>query len=339
VTTAPALLPIAIAAISLLPGTMAPAQHQPLPTAPEKLVVLSYNLNNYATKQSRRDDKAYAATARIIAAVDPDIMVLSEIAGDAGVARLQADLAAAGRQYPYATVVNAADANRKLAVLARFVPVRVAHDITSTYQIKERTQPVKRGFAHCVFRFANDYELHIVGAHLKSKVFNSLGQTDMRRYEARQLRYHVDTILKSDAGANVLVVGDLNDSPNSSSINTLMKRRAGAGKRLYDLRPVDETKASWTHIWWKADSYSRHDYTLVSFGLLPEVDFEGSIIPTVPDWSISSDHRPLITVIHPRNRTDPQVLNHFKRSIFMPPSADAREPIVGTRKPQREDEK
>ena len=69
-TAAPTLLPIAIAAISLLPGTMAPAQHQPLPAAPEKLVVLSYNLNNYATRQSRRDDKAYAATARIIAAVD-----------------------------------------------------------------------------------------------------------------------------------------------------------------------------------------------------------------------------------------------------------------------------
>jgi endonuclease/exonuclease/phosphatase family metal-dependent hydrolase len=286
------------------------------PAAPERLVVLSYNLNNYGNPKVKRNKAGYAAVAANIAAINPDIMMLSEMSGEAGVDRLLADLAKDGLQYGFKTVVEASDSERKLAMIARFEPVQISHDTSSEYQLKGKTIPVRRGFAHCHFRFANGYELHVVGAHLKSKVYNNLGQTDMRRYEARHLRYLVDGIIKANAAANVLVVGDLNDSPNSSPINTLMKRRSGAGKRLYDLRPLDEQKASWTHLWRGADEYSRHDYALATFGLLPEIDFVRSRIAGDEIWQQASDHRPVVVAIKPNDRKNPDVLLRFKRSIY-----------------------
>ena len=161
--------------------------------------------------------------------------------------------------------------------------------------------PVQRGFGVCLFEWSNGYRLRLISAHLKSKLFHPLGQTDMRRYEARQLRYLVDAAIKAAPEENLLVVGDLNDSPDSSPLSTLMARSYSAPKRLYDLRPTDRYGLAWTHDFAAQDVYSRIDYALASYGLVPEVVPAETLLPVLEAAPQASDHRPLVIVIRPRD--------------------------------------
>jgi len=215
--------------------------------------------------------------------------------------------------------VQAVDEERFITLIAKRAPVTVEHETRSAYNIKGQTMLVKRGFVHCVFEPAEGYRLHIIGAHFKSKVFHPLGQTDMRRYESRQLRYLIDRVLEQEPEANLLVAGDFNDSPDSSPLNTLFSRRSRPALQLFDLRPVDRFGLAWTHFWDEADAYSRIDYALVSHGLLPEVVFEQTCLPVFDGWEQASDHRPLVITVRAGERElDASRLSLFRRNIRMP---------------------
>jgi len=150
-------------------------------------------------------------------------------------------------------------------------------------------------------------------------VFHPMGQTDMRRYEARQLRYLVDDIIEQEPEANVLVVGDLNDSPVSSPLNTLFARRRKAIRQLFDLRPLDPHGLAWTHHWTSGDSYDRIDYAMVSYHLLPEVRFDRTFLPFDPEWETASDHRPVVVTITPHDRPPGAAETaRFERNIRTP---------------------
>jgi endonuclease/exonuclease/phosphatase family metal-dependent hydrolase len=56
----------------------------------------------------------------------------------------------------------------------------------------------------------------------------------------------------------------------------------------------DPRHVSWTHFYGKEDTYSRIDYILLSTGMAREWRREGSYLPTLPDWGVASDHRPVV---------------------------------------------
>lgn len=293
-----------------------------LPHAPEAIRIMSYNVYNYFDPgmiPQLKSPESRQAVIDTIAVLKPDVAVLIEMGTEAAAADLLRGLKNKGQEYPFHTVVLGADPVRHLVILARFTPVEIAHRTDLTYRLKGQTVPVQRGIAHCIFRWDNGYTLHLLAAHLKSKLFNPLGQTDMRRYEARQVRYLADAILKKNAAANILVVGDMNDTPDSSPIKTLYNRRRKSDGRLYDLRPVDRYNMAWTHCYDPGDTYTRIDYVLASYGLLPEVDLPRTVIPFIPDWYIASDHRPLIVTIRLREATVTEtVLSQFDHCVRRP---------------------
>ncbi len=308
-----------------------------------RLRVVTYNLYNYVDKSAPqiKSPESRDTALRILAALAPDIAVLVETSGEAAVAEIRTELAARGQNYPFASTVMAFDQQRRIGVLARQAPVQVAHVTTARYRLQDREVPVRRGFAHCVFEWPG-YRLHLLAAHLKSKAFDPLGQTDMRRYEARLLRYLIDDILAAEPEANLLLVGDLNDTPESSPISTLCSRRSNPPRQLYDLRPIDRFGLGWTHCWDSADTYSRIDYAMVSYGLLPEVDLGATEIPFFPEWSLASDHRPLVITLNLRNRpVTPDMLAWFERNFRIaasPMSSFHEGRVVGTRKAQKSPE-
>ena len=318
-----------------------PHSNASLPAPPDVIRMMVYNVYNFMPLSAPqiKTPESRDAVAEMIHRGRSDILVLVEMGGDDAVQEIRDLLKAKGTDYPFATVVHAYDRVRNVAVLSTFSPAQTKHDTSSSYNLKGKSVRVRRGFAHCVFRWENGYTLHLLGAHLKSKTFDHLGQTDMRRYEARLLRYHFDDIINDDPDANVLVVGDMNDTPDSSPISTLCGRRHKQERQLFDLRPVDQHSMCWTHLWDSADSYTRIDYALVSYPLLPEIDLNATFIPTFADWYIASDHRPIIITLTPRETPlQPDRLGQFHRNFRTPPAPQSsfhEGRVVGTRKVRR----
>ena len=130
----------------------------PIQVTPAQIRIASYNLYNFKPGEAPRQFKtevSRAATAAVIAEMNADILLISELGPDPSLAELQAELKLRHADYPFQTVVRAADPTRHIAVLARFKPVEISHVTNSKYRIQGQDQPVLRGFAHALARLAS----------------------------------------------------------------------------------------------------------------------------------------------------------------------------------------
>ena len=149
---------------------------------------------------------------------------------------------------------------------------------------------IMRGIIEIDLEINPQYRLRLMVAHLKSKVFHSFGQAEMRRAEARLLNNRVRDAL-ADENVNLLLVGDFNDTPSSAALRDISSYKRQ--RILHDLRPADAVGDAWTHRQ-NDDTYHRIDYMLASPGLLPEVVPEKTYAVRSPRLAGASDHRPLV---------------------------------------------
>jgi len=267
----------------------------------ETFSVMTYNLHQYALMD--RDDDGAAddpkpkaereAVVALIAKERPDVLAVQEMGGKTVFGEFREALGAAGLDYPYAELLQRGRWEINLAVLSRFPIVSAQHHTNDWYTIGPAKVPVSRGFLDVTIQVNSDYQFRLLSAHLKSKVYSKLGQTEMRRNEARLLNKNIRAILKESPGLNLLVVGDMNDDYQSAPLREVSGRRGG---KMTDLRPVDSAGDAWTYFMAARDQYNRLDYFFVSEGMLPEVLKERSRIVRDPLTIRASDHRPLIAV-------------------------------------------
>ena len=273
-----------------------------------EISVMSYNLWNYFVRNGKhikkKNEFSKEALVKTILSVSPDVLMFSELGGEKALADLMEHLKKAGGEYKFGRVMYGADKTRCLGVISKFPPLKIDEITDRFYQLRPKfnkkapleSVPIQRGFLYVVFQ-RNGYNLHVIEAHLKARLFHyRYNQTDMRRSEARQLRHVVDDILKSDPKANILVVGDFNDVYSSSSIAAI--RGDHKKLKLIDLKPKDKRNSTWTHWWKQEDEYGRIDYAFVTPGLLPEINRKKCRVVHLPDyWLYASDHRPLFIVV------------------------------------------
>lgn len=298
--------------------------------ASEQISVMSFNLQNYFLHGGRSTPKkspqSKDALFKVIRGADPDIIMISEIGGPEALEDFQKNL----KSYTFSVIMHGADSSRYIGCIAKFTPEKVNKVDELTYKLKPKKIPngtleqvlVQRGFLHVIFK-KGDYRLHIINAHLKARLFHPrYNQTDMRRMEARLLKYYVNGIIKKDSEANILVTGDMNDVYSSSPLKTLRAaNQKKLQKRLYDLKPADDQGATWTHWWQAEDSYGRIDYFLVSPALLPEIELKQNKIIHLPkEWLYASDHRPIMTLINTRDQeiwNEEKINAQFKDGIYI----------------------
>lgn len=264
--------------------------------------VMTYNLQRFQFDDRDRDgqatefkpDKEIRAQMAVIASVSPDVLACMEVGDSVAFQKLRESLKGAGLDYPYTEHLMRVGSHTHLALLSRF-PIVARMPITNeVYSIGTNTVPVQRGFL-CVDIQVNDgYRFRIVAAHLKSKRFSALGQTEMRRNEARLLNKNVRRFLAEDTNINLLVVGDLNDTQNSSAIHEAI----GKPPVLKDLRPADAFGDTWTHLFYPEDAYERIDYMLCSPGMVREVVTGKCHVVRNRLTYEASDHRPVVAVFH-----------------------------------------
>jgi len=263
--------------------------------------VMTYNLHQYALTDrdggGKPDDpkpeNARRAAVQLIAKEHPDVLAVQEM-GDAAVfAQFRDDLRSAGLDYPYAELLERGRNDINLAVLSRFPIISVQHHTNEWYSIGESKVPVARGFLDVDIQVNLKYRFRLLTAHLKSKVYSRLGQTEMRRNEARLLNKIIRGILNESPEINLLVAGDLNDDYNSAPLREVSGKRGGP---MTDLRPADSGGDVWTYFYAAVDGYSRFDYFFVNKGMLSEVVRKQTRVVRDPLTYEASDHRPVIAV-------------------------------------------
>jgi len=219
---------------------------------------------------------------------------------------LRSSLKAEGLDFPYWEHIRGYDTNIHIAVLSRF-PVTARHPHTNdNFLVSGRRFRVSRGFAELEIQVTTNYSFTLIAAHLKSKrVVGEADEADLRFEEAKILREKIDARLATDTKANLIVLGDFNDTRDSPSMKTVL----GTGKKkLVDTHPAErngdaapeptangETRAiTWTHYFPKEDTYSRIDYLLLSPGMAREWIPAETYVLAMPHWGMASDHRPIV---------------------------------------------
>lgn len=298
------------------PTTSSQAWPKPGPAADytaagDEFAVMTFNLLRYSMEDrdgdGQRDDpkppEERAAVIELIKSASPDVLAVQEMGGPDVFDAFKEELRQAGLTYEFQEYLQReqnADRQVNLAVLSRRPIVSHQSHVDDVYTIGEFSDvPVARGFIDVDIGVTPAYQFRLMVAHLKSKVFHELGQTEMRRNEARLLNKHVRDALKANPRLNLLLVGDLNDTPPSRAIREVIGNET---PYLFDLRPTDTLGDSWTHFRREHDEYSRIDYAMVSEAMRPEVVRSKTRVIRDPRTAIASDHRPLVAVFTAKDR-------------------------------------
>lgn len=280
-----------------------------LTQAADLVRVATYNLENYldapAGTRPLKTSEARAKIRESIRALKPDVLALQELGNLRVLHELRSALKAEGLDYPHWEFVTGWDTNIHVAVVSRFpITARRSHT-NESFLLFGRRFRVNRGFAEVDIRVNDRYSFTLFTAHLKSRrPVAEADEAELREQEALILREKIDARLEKEPNANVIVLGDFNDTKDSRSTRAVIGRGRHA---LTDTRPAerngdnqpnptpryDPRNIAWTHYYGKEDTYGRIDYILISRGMAREWNREETYVLALPNWGVGSDHRPI----------------------------------------------
>jgi endonuclease/exonuclease/phosphatase family metal-dependent hydrolase len=279
--------------------------------AAETFRVATYNVENYLdqpteTRHAIKSDEAKAKVRENIKAMKPDVIALEEMGTTNALLELRASLKTHGLDFPFWEHVSGADTNIHIAVLSKFPIVARHPHTTDEFLLDGKRFHVSRGFAEVEIQAATNFTFTLIAAHLKSQLPSPIAnEAEERLGEAKVLRGIIDDHFKTNPNEKIIVLGDFNDAENSDPIKAII----GRGKfKLTDTRPAERNgdnsfaeniyheprNVAWTYFYGADDVYSRIDYILLSPAMARGWVKAETYIPTISNWGIGSDHRPIV---------------------------------------------
>ncbi|QYM80512.1 endonuclease/exonuclease/phosphatase family protein [Horticoccus luteus] len=273
----------------------------------ESLRVATYNIENYGVADRvtqagfRRDypkpESEKAALRAVVAKLNADVLILQEVGPKPYLDELQRDLAKEGLHYPFAALVESADADRHVAMLSRIRPTAVTPHVDLDFKYLGGRERVKRGALEVHFRIRQT-DLAIWGVHLKSRYTDQPedpSSEQRRTGEAVAIRDAILATNPDPSRVNLLVAGDFNDFKASHALRLFQRRGKAA---VASILPVADSRGeTWTHAFRRDDSYSRVDHVLISAVLAKFVRGGSGVICDDPATLLASDHRPIVVTL------------------------------------------
>ncbi|MBK7999793.1 MAG: endonuclease/exonuclease/phosphatase family protein [Verrucomicrobia bacterium] len=272
--------------------------------------VATYNVENYIDAPAgTRPLKSAEGRAKIresLRALNADVVAFQEMGSTNAFLELRASLKAEGLDYPHWEHVSGWDTNIHVAVLSKFPFSARRPHTNESFLLFGRRFRVSRGFAEVDVRVNNNYSFTLITTHLKSRrPVPEADEAELREQEAMILREKIDAILSKNPDANLVVLGDFNDTKDTKSTRAIIGRGRTA---LIDTRPAERNgdnrpnpnprfeprNITWTHHYGKEDTYSRIDYILLSRGMVNEWNKDESFVLALANWGAGSDHRPVV---------------------------------------------
>lgn len=267
------------------------------------ITVAAYNVENYTLADRMVDGvfrPAYpkpeaekAALRQVISGINPDILAVEEMGGQPYLDDFQRELKQAGQDFPHAVVLEAADADRHVAVLSKLPFKEVKRHTHVPFTYFGQPDVVKRGVLEVVFATSEgDFSVFVV--HLKSKRTERKDDPEgaiQRAQEAEAVRDLVLARYPDPAKGKFIICGDWNDTRGARPVRAMQKR---GDTVIGELVPASDSRGEvWTHFFRREDTYSRIDYLLVSPALKPAVVGNTAAIWDGPGTRAASDHRAL----------------------------------------------
>jgi endonuclease/exonuclease/phosphatase family metal-dependent hydrolase len=284
----------------------------------EMFRLATYNLESYldvpTSTRPAKSPESKAMIRRSILALKPDVLALQELGSLKALLDLRDSLTSEGLDLPHWQFLSATDTNIHIALLSKFPFVASRPHTNDSFLLNGRRFHVSRGFAEVDIQPNSNFSFTLIAAHLKSR--RALAQADeseFRLEEAKLLRGLIDERLDGNPNANLVVLGDFNDTKDSASTRTIL----GQGKtRLVDTRPAESTPAdsraseaslsgrrvTWTHYFATEDAYRRIDFLLLSKAMARAWIPSETYVLDIANWGLASDHRPIVACFEARDQ-------------------------------------
>lgn len=276
----------------------------------DTFVLATYNVENWTRTERRgvpdqpKPEHEKAAVVAVLAAIRPDVLGLVEMGTTDDLAELASRLRAVSVEYPYSAWLQAADAERHVALLSRFPLIKQFSRTNDFYELAGRQHPIQRGILDVLVQVNARYSFRALVVHLKSKrVVEGADQAQMRLEEARLVRRHITATLEQQPRLNLALVGDFNDTPESPPVRTILGEGPFA---LFALVGWDSRGYDTTHFYRPTRTWSRLDYIAVSPGMSNEFVEGSAKIADVGPWREASDHRAIYASFYAQDRNEPE---------------------------------
>lgn len=243
-----------------------------MPETGEPVRFLMQNVQNYFAAGERQQSRYVMkpkpeaernAVADGIAAHQPDVVGLTEMAGPVSLADLRARLEARGLVYPYFRVLAAPHCDRNLAILSRLPIVADASQARMPLYGQHRST-MMRGLLDVTVRTEDGRLFRIMGAHLKSRVADDpAAAAALRSKEAHTVAAYVQQEMRRSKRMPLLLFGDWNDTPEEPPVR-LMVQGLSKDAALRRLRPRDGHGEEWTLYYRRGGSYYVFDHLFVN---------------------------------------------------------------------------
>ena len=174
----------------------------------------------------RREDVSWQAvmnTGRVIAAVNPDILVCVEVENRPTLQRFNEQVLAAmlGEGYPHVMVIDGNDARGiDVGLLSRYPIAGIRSHVDDEFQGK---RVFSRDCPEYVLQLPTGQQLVICPNHFKSKRGGDSEEVKARRLAQGLRAAEITRLAEKQISPFVLLAGDLNDTPDSPAVTSLLK--------------------------------------------------------------------------------------------------------------------